>query len=160
MLAKQKRVLMVTPRFYSYGGLLIAGIIRSMGHNVDVTRRMHEIPRLSNKKEAICLSLQSTTDLFRIRPYLQRIGKRSEKVILAGGPAVLDSIFASNILPQVDLFALGEGDETIRDILSVKEKEDMESIQGVAFQRNHKQVKTPQRRPSSINPNRSPQTAC
>lgn len=150
MPSKRKRVLMVTPHSYSYGGLLISGIISSMGYDVEVTRRMYDIQQLGKKKEVMCLSLQSTTDLFRVRPYLRKINRSGEKLVIAGGPAVLDPVFASNILPQVDLFALGEGDETIGDILRIREKEDMESIRGVAFVRDHKLVKTPQRRPPQL----------
>lgn len=151
MLERRKRVLMVTPHVYSYGGLLIAGIMSSMGCNVEVTRRIHEILNSSRNKEAICLSLQSTTDLFRVKTQLERLRKNSEKLVIAGGPAVLDPSFASSILPQIDLFALGEGDETIGEILSSKEKEDMKNIRGIAFRDGHNVIKTPQRvEPSSL----------
>lgn len=141
----KRRGLMVTPSVYSYGGLLIAGIMESVGCNVKVTKKITDIAGLSINKGVVCLSLQSTTDLFRIKNYLRRLKKLQNKLIVAGGPAVQDPFFASKILSFVNCFVLGEGDETIVDILHVRKQNELENIKGLAIPQEHDVIITPKR---------------
>jgi len=146
----KKKAVMVTPSFYGYGGLLIAGIMESFGCNVKITRNIGDIPLLARKADLVCLSLQSTTDLFQIKNYLDKPKIQRGKLIVAGGPAVQDPVFASRILRAVDVFVLGEGEETIIDILDIESKDDAANLKGIALIKDSNIVRTQSRKAPSL----------
>jgi B12-binding domain/radical SAM domain protein len=144
------KALMVTPHVFSYGGLLIAGIMKSNGCSVFVTRDFDDIFKFLNNVNLIGLSLQSTSHLFEAKKHLSRINKKEDKMIVAGGPAVQDPFFASKIVPQIDVFVLGEGDETIVDIIKTGKKCALESVSGLALHRNGEIMITSPRKPPQL----------
>jgi B12-binding domain/radical SAM domain protein len=147
---KAKKVLMVTPYNYSYGGLLISGIIEAQGNKVVVTKSLRKAVSLLPKFDVLCLSLQSTSHLFECADLLQK--KRKGLFSIAGGPAVQDPKFTFALLPKLDVCVLGEGDETIVELADRQEFSDLEKIKGIAFICDGKVIQTGRRRSPELTP--------
>jgi tRNA-2-methylthio-N6-dimethylallyladenosine synthase len=141
---------MVTPTYFNYGGLLIAGIVNSINWKVEVSKQANRICELGNDKDVIGLSFQSTTEMLRAGSYLRELRKRFGNLLVAGGPAVLDYIFAHKILPEIDVFVLGEGEDTIKEVLQTKDNDELKHVRGIAFVVNEKLLETEKRSPIQL----------
>jgi B12-binding domain/radical SAM domain protein len=140
---------MYTPKVYNYGGLLIAGIIEKIGRRVIISKDWKDIVKLLPKIDVLCLSLQSTSQLFEIANPLQ-FKKEKDLFIIAGGPAVQDPEFAFNVVPELDVIVLGEGEETIVDLLNCQRLSEVENIFGIAFKNGDEIVIKPIRKKTSL----------
>lgn len=141
---------MVMPEFYSYGGLLISGILESNSYPVLVERDLHVTPKESTRFPIVCLSLQSTRHLFDCRKLLRAL-KRQKKppFVVAGGPGVQDPHFAFRILPELDVIVIREGEETILDLLGSC-KQNLDDVDGIAYRVDEQVVTTKPRKPPEL----------
>ncbi len=79
---------------------------------------------------------------------LARFYRSRGVVTVAGGQHFADGNIEHALRHGVDYIVIGEGDETIRDLLTaIRRKQDPEHIAGVAFLRNGQVIKTPERPP-------------
>jgi len=137
---------MITPDFYSYGGLLISGVMVANGYSVIIEKDINNVLSHLPKVDWVCLSLQSTTSLFECKGLLRSIKRNKQPFVIAGGPAVQDPEFTFKVLPELDVLVLGEGEETIVELLNSGNKDAMEDIAGISFQRDREVITTHKRK--------------
>ncbi|BDZ69670.1 hypothetical protein GCM10025861_01870 [Methanobacterium petrolearium] len=148
-------ITVLTPEFYSYGALLIAGILQKHGFSVKLQKGFNQ----EINTDIIFLSLQSTIHLLKYQEELNDIN--AFKII--GGPVTLSPELIFRCL-SVDLVVVGEGENTIYNILRVFEKKsilekietstlqgsDFKDLEGVAFHENGKIITTSSGSPASL----------
>jgi len=119
------QIRVISPDMYTYGAMLIGGIVRDAGFDVGIS---HELA--AEKDETVLLSLYSTLHLLdpRIRTFIRRHRERGG-LCYAGGPV---SAYPGMVMGELELDALvlGEGEETVLPLL--KEGPGAETA-GIAF---------------------------
>ena len=143
---RTRRILMITPDYYSYGGLLISGVMEANGYQVSIEKNIDNALLNFPKVDVLCLSLQSTTHLFDCRKLLKNVKKEKLPFVIVGGSAVQDPAFTFNILPEVDVVVIGEGEETVLELLDSGNRDAWEDTAGIAFQREEHVVTTRKRK--------------
>jgi len=127
---KSLKITVLTPEFYSYGALIIAGMLQKQGFQVKLQKGFGEVI----DADIVFISLQSTIHLIKYQQELKSIN--AFKIV--GGPVTLTPQLILDCLP-VDLVVVGEGENTIYNILRVFENNplprgsDFKDIPGVAF---------------------------
>jgi len=145
-------ITVLTPEFYSYGALLIAGMVQKKGYTVKLQKGFDE----EIDADIVLVSLQSTIHLLKYQQELEGID--AFKVV--GGPVTLSPDLILNCLP-VDLVVVGEGENTIYNILRVFENKfplantnlqgsDFKHLEGVAFKEDGKIIITGKGSPASL----------
>ena len=148
-------ITVLTPEFYSYGALLIAGILQKQGYTVKLQKGFKK----DVNTDIIFLSLQSTIHLLKYQQELRNI----DAFKIVGGPVTLSPELIFRCLP-VDLVVVGEVENTIYNILRVFEKKsilekieasilqgsDFKHLEGVAFKENDKIITTSSGSPASL----------
>ena len=123
------KVEIVSPKTYTYGSLVLGGILRDRGHSVSITRD------LRSEGEVTLLSLFSTSQLldYRIRDFVKGL-----KTVYVGGPVGLcPQIVLGELKP--DAVVMGEGEDIVSELV---EEGPSRNIPGVAFLKGGKVVKT------------------
>ncbi len=137
---------------YSYGAMVIGGILENAGYNVKLTRNYSA--NEAGNSEIIGFSLNSTLHL--IGPTLDLINQLKSQTnpnpfIIVGGPVSIVPELVFSCLPKIDALVIGEGEETIRDLVeAVQMKKDLEAIAGIAFKHDGKIVTTEKRAPYNL----------
>jgi len=119
------RITVISPGIYTYGAMLIGGVLRDAGYEVTLRRDMH-----AGKGDMVMLSLFSTQHLIspEIRNFIS--GHRAGgDLCYVGGPV---SAYPEMVLGELrpDAVALGEGEETV---LRLAEEGISEDIPGLAW---------------------------
>ena len=74
--------------------------------------------------------------------------KRKGVITIAGGQHFIEDNIAETLLSGIDYVVIGEGEETIRELLNVLEKgQNMRDVRGIAYIENNQIVRTPERNP-------------
>lgn len=102
-------VTVVTPEHYNYGSMLIAGVLRDLGHRVEIRKGFDGV-----KSEIVFISLQSTIHLLRYRDIINNMG--GFRVV--GGPVSIDPGMVFRYL-DVDLVVRGEGEDKVGAVMEL-----------------------------------------
>ncbi|NYB51422.1 MAG: TIGR04014 family B12-binding domain/radical SAM domain-containing protein [Methanobacteriaceae archaeon] len=151
------KITVLTPEFYSYGALLIAGLLQKYGYPVKLQKGFKE----DVDADIVFISLQSTIHLLKYQEELKAIP--AFKIV--GGPVTLSPELIFKCLP-VDLVVVGEGENTLYNILRVFEKKstsdvfalkgsDFKYLEGVAFKEDDRITITGQTSPAPLEKNLS-----
>jgi B12-binding domain/radical SAM domain protein len=122
-------VTIVSPKTYTYGSLVLGGILRDRGHAVSITRD------LRSDGDATLLSLFSTSQL--LDPDIIEFAKRCPKLYVGGPVGLVPGIVLGEL--EVDAVVMGEGEEVVVDLV---ENGPSAEIPGVAFYQEGEIVKT------------------
>lgn len=137
------KVVIVSPKLYTYGALLIAGILKSEGYQVSLINEFN-IEKVS-KADVVGLSFASTLNLLEAKGFISRLKLGSNPPFMVlGGPVgqVPALVFAH--LPEIDAVVVGEGEETVLELLKTFEaKGDLETVSGIAFRDGNEVIITP-----------------
>jgi B12-binding domain/radical SAM domain protein len=132
----------ISPGMYTYGAMLIAGILRDAGHKVTLHKELRAVP-----KSTIFLSLYSTLHLLNpdVRSFVSN-HKKNRGTCYVGGPV---SAYPEIVLGELDCDAvvLGEGEETV---LSLARDGITDRTTGIAFREGRTITKRPATPPTSI----------
>jgi len=124
------KLTLISPDLYTYGSMLIGGVLNDAGFDVTHTRK------LNADTEVVLLSLYSTLHLMdeRIRDFVSQ----DNKTIYVGGPV---SAYPDIVLGELDVDAvvIGEGEESTLELLNNGISED---ISGIAFRSNDDIIRT------------------
>ncbi|KAF5411840.1 MAG: Ribosomal protein S12 methylthiotransferase RimO [Candidatus Methanogasteraceae archaeon] len=126
------KITIVTPDLYTYGSMVIGGILQDAGFNVTLTKNTD----VSADTDIILLSLYSTLHLLDSR--IRDFAEQSSKPIYVGGPI---SAYPDIILGELDVdgVIVGEGEESTLELLESGVSED---ISGIAFRNDGEIVRT------------------
>ena len=147
MMNKNLKITVLTPEFYSYGALLIAGILKEQGYTVKLQKGFGKVI----DADIVFISLQSTIHLIKYQQELSSIN--AFKIV--GGPVTLTPELILEHLP-VDLVVVGEGEDTVYNILKFLKTHpsyqisDFKDIPGVAFKSNNQTVITAKSNPCCL----------
>ena len=119
----------VSPKIYTYGSLVLGGILRDRGHSVSITRD------LASSGEATLLSLFSTSQL--LDPDIREFSKSCPRIYVGGPVGLVPEIVLGEL--EVDAVVMGEGEEVVARLV---EKGPSAEIPGVAFLQDGRVVKT------------------
>jgi len=119
----------VSPGTYTYGSLVLGGVLRDRGHDVRITRK------LESRGESVLLSLFSTLQLLdpKIRDFVAE-----RRNVYVGGPV---SLCPEMVLGELNPKAVvsGEGE----DIVAALVENGPEGLAGVAYRHEGEIVKSP-----------------
>ncbi|HII05989.1 MAG TPA: TIGR04014 family B12-binding domain/radical SAM domain-containing protein [Methanotrichaceae archaeon] len=130
------KVTIVSPKIYTYGPLILGGILKERGHTVTITRD------LRSDGEATLLSLFSTSQL--LDPEIRKFAKSCPQIYVGGPVGLVPEIVLGEL--EVDAVVMGEGEEVVARVV---EKGPSAEIPGVAFHQEGKVVKT---KPEPVEP--------
>ncbi|MHA1263643.1 MAG: methyl-coenzyme M reductase glutamine C-methyltransferase [Candidatus Helarchaeota archaeon] len=147
---KQEVTIYSPDGIYAYGAMVIAGILENAGYTVRLTKN-YTVEGAANS-EIIGFSLSSTLHLVGATADLvQKLKRRKNPFIMVGGPISLTPELVFSCLPQVDAVIVGEGEETVRELVeAVRFKRDLDSIAGIAFKSGEKVKITEPRAPYNL----------
>jgi len=126
------KITIVSPELYTYGSMVIGGILQDAGFNVTLTKNTD----VSADTDIILLSLYSTLHL--LDSGIRDFAEQSSKPIYVGGPI---SAYPDIILGELDVdgVIVGEGEESTVELLESGVSED---ISGIAFRNDGKIIRT------------------
>nr|QNO48029.1 tRNA-2-methylthio-N(6)-dimethylallyladenosine synthase [Methanosarcinales archaeon ANME-2c ERB4] len=123
------KIVIVSPDLYTYGAMVIGGVVRDAGFDVTLTKNPDDA--VETDADAILLSLYSTLHLLdeRIRNFVSISAARGDRLVYVGGPI---SAYPEIVLGELDVDAVivGEGEESTVELLNNGVSED---ISGIAF---------------------------
>ncbi|MEL7671144.1 methyl-coenzyme M reductase glutamine C-methyltransferase [Methanobacterium sp.] len=137
-MSKSIKITVLTPEFYNYGAMLIAGVLKDTGYNVDIQKGFEGII----DADVVLISLHSTIHLLKYREEIEKIN--SFKIV--GGPVSNSPELVFKYL-SVDAVIIGEGESSTLKILEKIEADDHEAdqlneIEGIAFKKGNEIIKT------------------
>ncbi|MCC7559140.1 MAG: TIGR04014 family B12-binding domain/radical SAM domain-containing protein [Methanobacterium sp.] len=138
-MSKNLKITVLTPEFYSYGALLIAGILQEQGYPVKLQKGFGEVI----DADIVFISLQSTIHLLKYQKEISSM----DTFKIVGGPVTLSPQLILDCL-AVDLVVVGEGENTLYNILKVFENNpipnvsDFKDVSGVAFKKDEQTIIT------------------
>jgi len=143
------KIVIVSPDLYTYGSMLIGGVLKSAGFDVTLTKNPDDVAKTD--ADVVLLSLYSTLHLLdeRIKNFASafRSGSaaRGDRAIYVGGPI---SAYPDIVLGELDVDAVivGEGEESTVELLN---NGISENISGIAF-RNDGEVVVTEPKPARI----------
>lgn len=140
----------VTPRIYTYGALLVAGILNSL--NIHTVYSKLESNGIPSTAEIICLSLHSTTDILECRESLSEICRRKKALVIVGGSAAFAPEIVFKHMPNADVIVLGEAENALPEIInSYREGSSFGDIEGVAVQHKGNVIRARKSKPADMN---------
>lgn len=121
-------VCVISPDLYTYGAMLIGGIVRSEGHEVRLDTKFSS--DVSGPARAILLSLYSTQHLLdpRIRDFVRSCRSSGQKCYIGGPVSAYPDMVLGELAP--DAVVLGEGEPTVVPLI---ENGITPSLTGIAF---------------------------
>ena len=136
------KIVIVSPDLYTYGAMVIGGVLKSAGFDVTLTKNPDDAAEAG--ADVILLSLYSTLHLLdeRIRDFASAFRSGSaapgDRAIYVGGPI---SAYPDIVLGELDVDAVivGEGEESTVELLNNGISED---ISGIAFRDNDEIIVT------------------
>ncbi|MFX1294102.1 MAG: methyl-coenzyme M reductase glutamine C-methyltransferase [Promethearchaeota archaeon] len=130
---------------YTYGAMLIAGVLENAGFKVNLTRN-YSIDGIGNS-DIVGFSLSSTLHLVgKTAELINSLKSQKNPFIVVGGSISMVPELVFSCLPNIDAIVIGEGEETIRELVeAVRLKKNLESIAGIAFKQDEDIIKTEQR---------------
>ncbi len=123
------KVEIVSPKMYTYGSLVLGGILRDRGHLVSITRD------LRSEGEVTLLSLFSTSQL--LDPAILDFVKGLKTLYVGGPVGPCPEIVLGELEP--DAVVMGEGEDVVSELV---EEGPSRNMSGVAFLEDGKVVKT------------------
>ncbi len=128
------KIVVITPEFYNYGSMIVAGILKSLGYDVTLKKNFKD-PRAN----IVFISLHSTIHLIKYKKEINQI--KALKIL--GGPVTTDPHMIFKHL-NIDLVVKGEAENKIEKIMEyIKGNRDPSSIPGIAFKKDNKIITTP-----------------
>jgi B12-binding domain/radical SAM domain protein len=119
------KVSVISPEIYTYGAMLIGGILRDSGHEVKIANNF-----AGDTEDVVLISLYSTQHLLspEIREFI-RNKRREGGIVVIGGPV---SAYPEMVIGELepDFVVIGEGEESVPELLSTGFSGD---IAGIAF---------------------------
>lgn len=114
--------IVISPEFYNYGSLVVAGILKNLKHKVNYFKGF------KNKINAdiTFISLQSTIHLLKYQKNINSID--SFKVV--GGPVTMDPSMVFKYL-DVDAVMVGEAENKLENFMRKFEEDKLDEIEGV-----------------------------
>ena len=144
-----KSVLIVSPDVYSYGAMLVGGVLRDRGYRVRIARGLH--PSDVEKREIVGLSLVSVSHLLGARGFVEEVKRKEGVKVVVGGPITQAPELVFGILPRVDAVVMGEGEDTAPELVNAIESgEELETVEGIAFLEDGTVVRTSPRDPPEL----------
>lgn len=138
------RFTVISPDIYTYGAMLIAGILKNNGYDVVIKNTLSASP-----KDTVLLSLYSTQHLINeeIKSFVAERKKTQGEVFVGGPVSAYPEIIFGELNP--DCVITGEGEDTV---LLIAEKGISDDIPGLSY-RDEKGdiIKTKHAGPASIN---------
>lgn len=125
-------VCIISPDLYTYGAMLIGGVVRDGGHTVRLETKF--TPEISGKSDTVLLSLFSTQHILdpRIRDFIASCRNRGQKCYVGGPVSAYPEIVLGELAP--DAVVLGEGEPTVIPLI---EDGITPTLTGIAFQEGH-----------------------
>jgi B12-binding domain/radical SAM domain protein len=136
------RCAVISPEMYTYGAMLIGGVLQDAGHEVSLTTHLRAAP-----DEMVFLSLYSTQHLLDpdIKAYIAR-HREAGGVCVVGGPvSAYPEIVLGELAP--DAVVVGEGEHTVCDLAAGTP---IGETEGVAYQDGETVVVHPRAPSASI----------
>ncbi|BDH78873.1 MAG TPA: TIGR04014 family B12-binding domain/radical SAM domain-containing protein [Methanothermobacter sp.] len=128
------KIVVITPEFYNYGSMIVAGILKSLGYDVTLKKDFKD-----PKADIVFISLHSTIHLLKYKKEINQI--KAFKVL--GGPVTTDHQMIFKYL-DVDLIVKGEAENRIEKIMEyIKGDRDPSSIPGIALKKDNEIITTP-----------------
>lgn len=140
------RITVISPDIYTYGAMLIGGVLQDSGHQVTISRKLD-----ARGAKMVMLSLFSTQHLLRrdIREFVQR-HKASGGTCYAGGAVSAYPDIVLGQIPELDAVCVGEAEESVCRLAA---GETLEKIPGLAFNRQEGEIiRTEKAGPSPVSP--------
>jgi len=133
-------VTIISPGVYTYGSMLIGGVLREKGNNVTLTEDLRA------ESDVVFMSLYSTLHLLdpAIRGF---VNKNRNKKIYVGGPVSAYPEMVLEELPGVSAVIMGEGEETTPALL---ENEKLDTIDGICFRDGENIVKKARKKSDNL----------
>jgi B12-binding domain/radical SAM domain protein len=132
----QMMIDIVSPGTYTYGSLVLGGVLRDRGHDIKITRK------LESRGESVLLSLFSTLQLLdpKIRDFVAERGN-----VCVGGPV---SLCPEMVLGELNPKAVvsGEGEDIVAPLV----ENGPEGLAGVAYRHQGEIIKSPPEPVSSL----------
>lgn len=130
---------------YSYGSMVIAGVLENAGQNVKLTKKF--VLEEAADSDIVGFSLSSTLHLTETTSNLiNQLKGHTTPFIVVGGPVSMVPELVFKCLPEVDAVVIGEGEETIRELVdAVRSKKDLDAIDGIAYKQDGKIIETKER---------------
>lgn len=132
------KITILTPEFYNYGAMLIAGVLKDAEYNVTVQKGFNK----QVDADVVVISLHSTVHLIKYKEEIEKINGLK----IVGGPVseVPELIFK---YLSVDAVVIGEGETSTLKILEKFDKNtnqfnQLDEIEGIAFKKGNKIIKT------------------
>ncbi len=144
------KVTIISPKLYTYGALLIAGILKSEGYQVSLINEFN-IEKAS-RADVVGLSFASTLNLLEAKGFISRLKLGSNPPFMVlGGPVSQVPALVFAHLPEIDAIVVGEGEETVLELLKTFEaKGDLETVSGIAFRDGKDVIITSSREPLNL----------
>jgi B12-binding domain/radical SAM domain protein len=136
------QVRVISPGIYTYGAMVIGGVIREGGHSVSIHRELTTAPC-----DVVFLSLFSTQHILneKIKFYIASIRSAGTRCYI-GGPVSADpKIVLEELLP--DAVVIGEGEPVVLNLLS---RGTPEGVSGTAYTKDGAMIIVPPKVPVSI----------
>ncbi|HPU37629.1 MAG TPA: methyl-coenzyme M reductase glutamine C-methyltransferase [Methanothermobacter sp.] len=135
------KITVITPEFYNYGSMIVAGILKDLGYDVTLKKGFKD-----PQADIVFISLHSTIHLIKYQKEINQI----KAFKLLGGPVTTDPKLIFKHL-NIDLIVKGEAEGKIDKIMEyIQGKREKTSIPGIAFKKDNKIVSTPSTREDSI----------
>ncbi|HEX3013747.1 MAG TPA: cobalamin-dependent protein, partial [Methanobacterium sp.] len=129
------KITVLTPEFYNYGAMLIAGVLKDAGYNVNIQKGFGK----QVDADVVVISLHSTVHLIKYKEEIEKIN--GFKIV--GGPVSKIPELVFKYL-SVDAVVMGEGERSTIQILEKFENNavQLDQIEGIAFKKGNKLIKT------------------
>jgi B12-binding domain/radical SAM domain protein len=135
---KELNITVLTPEFYNYGAMLVAGILKEASYNLRIQKGFKQ----PIHADIVFLSLHSTMHLLKYKKTIENI----DAVKIVGGPVsrVPELVF-QNL--DVDVVMVGEAEGNLLKLMTALENgfrvEDLHDVNGLAFKDDGTLQKTP-----------------
>ena len=129
------KITVLTPEFYNYGAMLIAGVLKDARYNVNIQKGFGK----QVDADVVVISLHSTVHLIKYKEEIEKIN--GFKIV--GGPVSKIPELVFKYL-SVDAVVMGEGERSTIQILEKFENNavQLDQIEGIAFKKGNKLIKT------------------
>ncbi len=127
----------ISPGSYSYGSMVLGGILRDRDHEVTVSKT------LSSSGDVTLISLFSTLQL--LDPHLKEFVTSRERVYVGGPVSLCPEIVLGEL--EADVVVVGEGEEVVAELV----ERGPENLPGVAYRRDGQIMKSPPRPVTCLN---------
>jgi tRNA-2-methylthio-N6-dimethylallyladenosine synthase len=145
-MVKNIEITVLTPEFYNYGAMLIAGVLKDAGYAVDIQKGFGK----EINSDIVFISLHSTIHLVKYKEEIEKI----KGLTVVGGPVSKVPELVFKYL-SVDAVVIGEGEVSALKILEKfdevnSEFNQLHEIEGVAFKKGNTIIKTDKSSSSSM----------